>query len=165
MTSEAKSQSDILKPKHSKALLGVEGIRQKTKESVVFSLLKEKKRSGGTFKIAPSSSLQKVKEFLPHLRSANIKMQEELKSDPNKQTKYDIQNLDEESGRIIEMDLALYEDTDSDCSISSEDMRTEANNEVIDENNIKFPGGNFKSNLVQVIEKDQVEQENITIPV
>lgn len=86
--SEAGAHSDLLKPKHSKALLDVEGIRQKSKsfiyflssnkrfvliliqnvlhitfvakESVVFSLLKEKKRSGGTFKIAPSPSLQKV---------------------------------------------------------------------------------------------------------
>ncbi|XP_032784650.2 NOP protein chaperone 1 [Daphnia magna] len=165
MMSEAGAQSDLLKPKHSKALLDVEGIRQKTKESVVFSLLKEKKRSGGTFKIAPSPSLQKVKEFLPHLRSANVKMQEELESDPSLQTKYDIQNLDGEPGRIIEMDLALYEDTDSDCSISSENTGAEANIEVIDENNIKFPGGNFKSNLVQIVENDQVDQENITIPV
>lgn len=47
--------------------------------------------------------LLQVKEFLPQLKSANVKIQEELTSDPSKQTKYDIENVEGENGGIIEM--------------------------------------------------------------
>ncbi|XP_046452654.1 NOP protein chaperone 1-like [Daphnia pulex] len=161
MTSDLGSQDGLLKStRHSTALLDVEGSKVKTKENLVFSLLQEKKRSNGTFKIQPSLSLQRVKEFLPQIMKANVKVQEEILSDPNKKTIYDIQNIDGASGPVIEMDVALYEDTDSDCSVPSTNLGTETNHGPIDENNIKFPGSSVKSNLVEVIEKDYVEQKS-----
>ena len=57
--------------------------------------------------------------------------------------------------------MALYEDTD--CSISSANLGTETNHDPIDEKNIKFPGSNFKSNLVEVIEKDHEEHKSKTV--
>nr|CAH0112724.1 unnamed protein product [Daphnia galeata] len=161
MISDVSSQDGSLKStRHSTALLDVEGSKVKTKENVVFCLLQEKKRSTGTFKIQPSISLQKVKEFLPQIKRANVKVHEDIMNDPDKKTIYDIENIVGASGPVIEMDVALYEDTDSDCSISSANLGTETNHDPIDEKNIKFPGSNFKSNLVEVIEKDHEEHKS-----
>ena len=55
-------------------------------------------------------------------------------------------------------DLALYEDSDSDSSLTSS-SDTETTVGPINENNIKIPGSCLKSNLVEIVEDSQIEKE------
>lgn len=44
-----------------------------------------------------------VKEFLPQLEKANQEIQQEIVGNPDKQLIYDIQNVEDSKGPIIEM--------------------------------------------------------------
>ena len=61
--------------------------------SVIYSLLNEKKRSQGTCRIGPSAVLLEAKKFLPLLKEANSKLQEELKSLPLNPEKFNIEDV------------------------------------------------------------------------
>lgn len=44
-----------------------------------------------------------VKEFLPQIKRANVKVHEDIMNDPDKKTIYDIENIVGASGPVIEM--------------------------------------------------------------
>jgi len=90
----------------------------KRTSSVIYSLLNEKKRSQGTCRIGPSAVLLEAKKFLPLLKEANSKLQEELKIFPSDPEKFNIEHVNENQ-QHIEMDLAFFSESDSDSEISS----------------------------------------------
>ncbi|KAK2187171.1 hypothetical protein NP493_173g04000 [Ridgeia piscesae] len=70
-----------------------------------------------TFQVPPSSVLQQARHFLPQLASANAALEERLRTIPA--TQLDIENIDDCHGDIIEMNLALVQNEDSDSCDSS----------------------------------------------
>lgn len=133
----------------------------KSKERAVFSLLSEKQRTAGTFRIERSPLLNQVKMFLPKLEQANKAIEQELKDDPSVLQKYDIEHTEETSGPLIEMDLAVYEDdSDSDdiAVLDSTDDSSDSDLSIncpVDESNLKMPNNQKqkKCNLVQEIQQ------------
>ncbi|XP_078000973.1 uncharacterized protein LOC144453530 [Glandiceps talaboti] len=83
-------------------------------------LLKQKK----TYKASPSSVLQSVKDFLPMMASANRNLQDQLEHSAREE--FDIENVENHTGPLIEMDLAIFqENSDSDDSDSDFDLDSE----------------------------------------
>jgi len=128
----------------SRELLDIQGSKAKRKEAAVYSLLHEKTKTKGTFKIEPSSTLMLVKQFLPKIQQENARMLQEIESSLVNKSKFDIENVEDANKPVIEMDFSLYEDTD--CDSESEPETTE-----------KIPGLDTRSKLVQELNEENKE--------
>ena len=73
------------------------------KEAAVYSLLHEKTKTKGTFKIEPSSTLMLVKQFLPKIQQENARMLQEIESSLVNKSKFDIENVEDANKPVIEM--------------------------------------------------------------
>ncbi|KAL9555641.1 hypothetical protein MBANPS3_002263 [Mucor bainieri] len=89
-----------------------------------------------TFPVGQSDILSRVQAFLPQLKNANEQLE---KADPSK---LDIENVDEEEGQYIEMNLGLgvYEEkkpgqSDSEDEDSDEEKLIIPNNAPVDKSN------------------------------
>lgn len=103
-------------------------------EKAIFSLLSEKKRNAGTFKLEPSRTLKLVKQFLPEMQLANSRLQQDIQNNPEGgKTKYDIENTEGTQGPLIEMDLALYTESESNVDIFSDSSAFSTESEPDDE--------------------------------
>ncbi|XP_070557929.1 NOP protein chaperone 1-like [Ptychodera flava] len=83
-----------------------------------------------TFKPGPSSVLQSVKDFLPVLSTANHELEKKMENIPR--SEFDIENVDNFSGPVIEMDLALFKE-DSDQSDSDYELDSDENHKSNDD--------------------------------
>ncbi|XP_064633319.1 NOP protein chaperone 1-like [Lineus longissimus] len=70
-----------------------------------------------TYRSKPSSVIGDVRAFLPMIAKANVIMQEELKTDPNK---FDIEAEEDGEGPLIQMDMAMVLQEGSDSSDGSD---------------------------------------------
>uniref|UniRef100_A0A8C4RE95 NOP protein chaperone 1 n=1 Tax=Erpetoichthys calabaricus TaxID=27687 RepID=A0A8C4RE95_ERPCA len=105
-----------------------------------------------TEKITRSNVLDRLQNFLPQMAQANEKLKTEMKKAPAGQ--FNIENIDDSSERIIEMDVALVELSDSECDdtedSSSEDESSELDSE--EEGNLRIPGNQKKKAKIEVMD-------------
>uniref|UniRef100_F6UZJ9 Uncharacterized protein n=1 Tax=Monodelphis domestica TaxID=13616 RepID=F6UZJ9_MONDO len=120
-------------------------------------LIGSKGKSTGlqTVRVEPSSVLERVKNFLPHIEQANKKLREEIASGPP--GLFSIENVDDSLEKIIEMDVAVVEMSSSD----SEDLSSGEGSESEDENsitgevtteNIKLPKPGGRKGKIEVLD-------------
>jgi len=134
-------------PNTSRELLDIKGSNAERKDLAVYSLLQDKTKRKPTFKMQPSTKLQLVKQFLPQLKQDNDRIFQEIDSFPINKSKFDIENIDNTDGPLIEMDLLPYEEPDSDSESSLSDSA---------ETKIKIPGSpKIKSGLVQEVQENE----------
>ncbi|RNA22012.1 hypothetical protein BpHYR1_046538 [Brachionus plicatilis] len=167
-TQESK-QSTTLKSPEKRAWLEVNKI-EKYKPFLINKL--------ETKKFKPSSTLSKVRDFLPMLKQSTDKLLEEYKENPDQ---VNIENVDDEQEHI-EMNLALVAQSDSDSDEQEESEGSEGQNESgsdssadsIDDLNLGFKVRDpnkvkklnldskktpIRKDLIQVVNDDQ-EQNN-----
>jgi len=139
--------NDNTSPKTSRELLDIIGTKAEKKDLAVYSLLQDKTQRKPTFKMPPSSKLQLVKQFLPQLQLDNQRIFKEIETFPVNKSKFDIEDVENTDGPLIEMDLLPYEEPDSDSESCSSDST---------ETSIKIPGlSDIKSDLVQEINQNE----------
>ncbi|KAM4677414.1 NOP protein chaperone 1 [Discoglossus pictus] len=101
-----------------------------------------------------SSILDRVQNFLPQMAQANETLSKEMEINPA--SAFDIEHVDEEEGKIIEMNVALVELSDEDSSedeaetSSGESSDSDLEGEVT-EDNIKLRQ-NVKKGKIEVLE-------------
>nr|XP_023394874.1 uncharacterized protein C12orf45 homolog isoform X2 [Loxodonta africana] len=96
--------------------------------------------------------LDQVQTFLPQMAQANEKLRKEIAAAPPGQ--FDIENVDETVGKIIQMDVALFEMNQSD---SKEENSSEESSQDSSENS-------SESEDEEVSIPDQVTIDNIKLP-
>ncbi|XP_054608396.1 uncharacterized protein C12orf45 homolog [Dunckerocampus dactyliophorus] len=107
-----------------------------------------------TERVPPSSVMGRLQSFLPQIAEANQKLKQQMEG--SSAAHFDIENV-EEAEKVIEMDVALVELSDSedeeDASASDEDSHDESD---LTEENFKLPGhnrGNKDKINIQVVEQ------------
>ncbi|XP_003405687.1 NOP protein chaperone 1 [Loxodonta africana] len=105
-----------------------------------------------TVRIERSPLLDQVQTFLPQMAQANEKLRKEIAAAPPGQ--FDIENVDETVGKIIQMDVALFEMNQSD---SKEENSSEESSQDSSENS-------SESEDEEVSIPDQVTIDNIKLP-
>nr|XP_057934066.1 uncharacterized protein C12orf45 homolog [Doryrhamphus excisus] len=108
-----------------------------------------------TERLPPSSVMERLQSFLPQIAEANQKLKQQMEGSPA--AHFDIENV-EEAEKVIEMDVALVELSDSegeeDASESDEDSDEESG---LTEQNLKLPRhnrGNKDKINIQVVEQN-----------
>ncbi|XP_071486621.1 uncharacterized protein [Diadema antillarum] len=126
------------------------------------------------YKMGPSSVLNRVKSFLPELERANQQLDARLEKGSTPED-LDIENVDECSGPIIEMNLALCEredgssdddDDDSDADSESDDSEDEChlhhNSAEINPQTLKLPGSRKSKSGRTLIQEMEGSKSNST---
>ncbi|KAM8884813.1 NOP protein chaperone 1 [Synchiropus picturatus] len=103
-----------------------------------------------TERVPQSSVLSRLQSFLPQMAEANERLKQQIAECPNGQ--FDIECV-EDAKRVIEMDVALVElsESESDYEDSSESSEDESS---ITEQNLKLPGHKRSKNKpsIQVVD-------------
>ncbi|XP_069048995.1 NOP protein chaperone 1 [Lepisosteus oculatus] len=108
-------------------------------------------KSGGTLqtvKVPRSNVLDRLQCFLPQMAQANEKLRQQMESSPA--NLFDIENIEESSDKVIEMDVALVELSDSgsepeEDSSDEEGSESESEGETeITEDTLRLPGSQRK---------------------
>ncbi|XP_007946433.1 NOP protein chaperone 1 [Orycteropus afer afer] len=120
-----------------------------------------KKSSLQTVRIERSPLLDQVQTFLPQMAQANEKLRKEMAAAPP--GRFDIENVDETLGKIIQMDVALFEMNQSDSKEeASSEESSEDSSESEDEDvsipcevtidNIKLPNSEGGKGKIEVLD-------------
>ncbi|KAF7662758.1 hypothetical protein LDENG_00228680 [Lucifuga dentata] len=110
-----------------------------------------------TERIPRSSVLERLQNFLPQMAEANEKLKQQIEQSPA--VHFDIESV-EDAKRIIEMDIALVELSESDSDSVDNEETSESEEETdsrqeseITEQNLKLPGDKTKKKAnIQVLE-------------
>ncbi|XP_009084653.4 NOP protein chaperone 1 [Serinus canaria] len=110
-----------------------------------------------TVKVPRSNVLDQVQSFLPQLAQANDELKRKMVTAPAHQ--FDIEHLDSETEKVIEMNVAVVELSDSDIDeellTSEDDSESDEDDSVIDEvtvDNIKFPKQKGEKGKIEILD-------------
>jgi len=146
-------------PMSSQDLMNVGSDIPPTKNLFLLSLINKHKTGSGkpsTFKAPRSQLLQRVKDFLPEMQTAEELLNIRVKADASS---VDIENIDDDDVQYIEMDIALVENaiivsSDSECSDSSSESESDDDNATyaeITEHNLRTDIANKKKHKIEVL--------------
>ncbi|XP_076968006.1 NOP protein chaperone 1 [Tamandua tetradactyla] len=126
----------------------------------------EKNSTLQTVRVERSPLLDQVRTFLPQMAQANEKLRREMATAPP--GRFDIENVDGTLGRIVQMDVALFEMSQSD---SKEDDSSEESSESEGEddslpyevniNNIKLPNSQGGKGKIEVLDSPASKKKEI----
>ncbi|XP_071407146.1 NOP protein chaperone 1 [Pithys albifrons albifrons] len=111
-----------------------------------------------TVRMPRSSVLDRVQSFLPQMAQANDELRRKMKTAPAHQ--FDIENLDSATEKVIEMNVAVVELSDSDTDeeiLTSEDDTESEDDSVTDEvtiDNIKFPKQKGEKGKIEILDSN-----------
>ncbi|XP_078531162.1 NOP protein chaperone 1 [Lissotriton helveticus] len=126
---------------------------------LINSKLVKKNASSAIVAIPRSSVLGRVQDFLPKMAQANEKLQNEMATAP--MNHFDIENLDDASADIIEMNVAVVElsgseDSDAEEESSSEETGSESEDDwtigEVTMDNIKLPKTSEKKGKIEILD-------------
>ncbi|XP_075407169.1 NOP protein chaperone 1 [Tenrec ecaudatus] len=117
-----------------------------------------------TVRIERSPLLAQVQSFLPQMAQANEKLRKEMAAAPP--GRFDIENVDETLGKIIQMDVALFETSPSDAqgeqsseeesaqegAASSSDSEDGDSDGEVTEENLKLPHSAGGQGKIEVLD-------------
>ncbi|XP_017660327.1 PREDICTED: uncharacterized protein C12orf45 homolog isoform X1 [Lepidothrix coronata] len=109
-----------------------------------------------TVRMPRSSVLDRVQSFLPQMAQANDELKRKMITAPAHQ--FDIENLDSATEKVIEMNVAVVELSDSDTDeemLTSEDDSESEDDSVSDEvtiDNIKFPKQKGEKGKIEILD-------------
>ncbi|XP_064510933.1 NOP protein chaperone 1 [Pseudopipra pipra] len=109
-----------------------------------------------TVRMPRSSVLDRVQSFLPQMAQANDELKRKMLTAPAHQ--FDIENLDSATEKVIEMNVAVVELSDSDTDeemLTSEDDSESEDDSVSDEvtiDNIKFPKQKGEKGKIEILD-------------
>ncbi|KAM9328043.1 NOP protein chaperone 1 [Pholidichthys leucotaenia] len=137
------------------------GIREKL-------LLRAKPGRLRTDRVPRSSVLERLQRFLPQMARANERLKQRMEEAPA--GLFDIENV-EEAEKIIEMDVALVELSESDGDSEEDEMTSQSEQESdssddddgskITEQNLRLPGSNVKRKKVDIQVLDQQGESDV----
>ncbi|XP_010968759.1 uncharacterized protein C12orf45 homolog [Camelus ferus] len=125
-----------------------------------------------TVRIERSPLLDQVQTFLPQMAQANEKLRKEMAAAPPGH--FNIENIDETLGKVIQMDVALFEMNQSDsqeedCSEENSQDSSEDSSESEDEDdstssevtidNIKLPHSEDRKGKIEVLDSPASEEK------
>ncbi|KAM5287913.1 NOP protein chaperone 1 [Ctenodactylus gundi] len=121
-----------------------------------------------TVRVERSPLLDQVRNFLPQMAQANEKLRKEMEVAPP--GCFNIENIDETLGKVIQMDVAMYEMNDSDSGEEdSSEESSEASSESEDEDdsiaqevtvdNIRLPNSEGGKGKIEVLDGLPSNQE------
>ncbi|XP_017593213.1 PREDICTED: uncharacterized protein C12orf45 homolog [Corvus brachyrhynchos] len=115
-----------------------------------------------TVKLPRSSVLDRVQSFLPQMAQANDELKRKMVTAPAHQ--FDIEHLDSETEKVIEMNVAVVElsdsDTDEELLTSEDDSESDEDDAVTDEvtiDNIKFPKQKGEKGKIEILDSKENE--------
>ncbi|KAM4901826.1 NOP protein chaperone 1 isoform 2-T2 [Sylvia borin] len=101
--------------------------------------------------------LDQVQSFLPRMAQANDELKKKMVTAPAHQ--FDIEHLDSETEKVIEMNVAVVElsdsDTDEELLMSEDDSESDDEDSVTDEvtvDNIKFPKQKGEKGKIEILD-------------
>lgn len=110
-----------------------------------------------TVKVPRSNVLDRVQSFLPQMAQANDELKRKMVTAPAHQ--FDIEHLDSETEKVIEMNVAVVElsdsDTDEELLTSEDDSESDEDDSVTDEvtvDNIKFPKQKGEKGKIEILD-------------
>ncbi|XP_027746263.1 uncharacterized protein C12orf45 homolog [Empidonax traillii] len=108
-----------------------------------------------TVRMPRSSVLDRVQSFLPQMAQANDDLERKMITAPAHQ--FDIEHLDSATEKVIEMNVAVVElsDSDTDEMLTSEDDSESEDDSVTDEvtiDNIKFPKQKGEKGKIEILD-------------
>ncbi|KAM6293310.1 LOW QUALITY PROTEIN: NOP protein chaperone 1 [Porphyrio hochstetteri] len=109
-----------------------------------------------TVRMPRSNVLDRVQSFLPQMALANDELRKKMVTAPAHQ--FDIENLDSETEKVIEMNVAVVELSDSDTDeeiLTSEDESESEDDCTMDEvtiDNIKFPKQKGEKGKIEILD-------------
>ncbi|KAG7270680.1 hypothetical protein CRUP_030407 [Coryphaenoides rupestris] len=103
-----------------------------------------------TQKVPRSSVLDRLQSFLPQMSAANDKLMEQIEDSPA--GRFDIECVEDEAERVIQMDVALVElssseeeeEEEEEETSDEEDSSEEEEKREVTEKNLKLPGDRKK---------------------
>ncbi|XP_069085111.1 NOP protein chaperone 1 [Pleurodeles waltl] len=126
---------------------------------LINSKLIKKNASSPIAAVPRSSLLGRVQDFLPKMAQANQKLQNEMATAPVNH--FDIENIDDASADIIEMNVAVVElsgseDSDAEEESSSEETGSESEDDwaigEVTVDNIKLPKPSEKKGKIEILD-------------
>ncbi|XP_054242864.1 NOP protein chaperone 1 [Indicator indicator] len=144
-------------PAASRELLAV-GLRGGLEETLLISPKCSSKKATTlqTVRMPRSNVLDQVQSFLPKMAHANDELRRKMLTAPAHQ--FDIENIDSTTEKVIEMNVAVVEmsdsDTDEEILTSEDDWESEDDcifNEVTIDN-IKFPKQNREKGKIEILD-------------
>ncbi|XP_067998398.1 NOP protein chaperone 1 [Melanerpes formicivorus] len=144
-------------PAASRELLAV-GLRGGLEETLLISPKCSSKKATTlqTVRTPRSNLLDQVQSFLPKMAQANDELRRKMLTAPAHQ--FDIENIDSTTEKVIEMNVALVEmsdsDTDEEILTSEDDWESEEDyifNEVTTDN-IKFPKPKGEKGKIEILD-------------
>ncbi|XP_041282756.1 uncharacterized protein C12orf45 homolog [Onychostruthus taczanowskii] len=116
-----------------------------------------------TVKVPRSNVLDRVQSFLPQMAQANDELKRKMVTAPAHQ--FDIEHLDSETEKVIEMNVAVVElsdsDTDEELLTSEDDSESDEDDSVTDEvtvDNIKFPKQKGEKGKIEILDSKANEK-------
>uniref|UniRef100_G1NJU9 Uncharacterized protein n=1 Tax=Meleagris gallopavo TaxID=9103 RepID=G1NJU9_MELGA len=109
-----------------------------------------------TVRVPRSNVLDRVQSFLPQMAHANDELKRKMVTAPAHQ--FDIENLDSATEKVIEMNVAVVELSDSDTdeeNLTSEDDPESEDDCITDEvtiDNIKFPKPKGEKGKIEILD-------------
>nr|XP_030119028.3 uncharacterized protein C12orf45 homolog [Taeniopygia guttata] len=110
-----------------------------------------------TIKVPRSNVLDRVQSFLPQMAQANDELKRKMVTAPAHE--FDIEHLDSETEKVIEMNVAVVElsdsDTDEELLTSEDDSESDEDDSVTDEvtvDNIKFPKQKGEKGKIEILD-------------
>ncbi|XP_023785635.1 uncharacterized protein C12orf45 homolog [Cyanistes caeruleus] len=115
-----------------------------------------------TVKVPRSDVLDRVQSFLPQMAQANDELKRKMVTAPAHQ--FDIEHLDSETEKVIEMDICLmFYSSDRSavvCVCSEDDSESDEDDSVTDEvtvDNIKFPKQKGEKGKIEILDRKENE--------
>ncbi|XP_071584821.1 NOP protein chaperone 1 [Heliangelus exortis] len=144
-------------PAASRELLAV-GCRGGLEETLLIRSKRNSKKATSlqTVRMPRSSVLDRVQAFLPQMAHANDELRRKMVTAPADQ--FDIENLDSATEKVIEMNVAVVELSDSDTDeeiLTSEDDSESEDDCTTDEvtiDNIKFPKQKGEKGKIEILD-------------
>ncbi|KAM9293007.1 NOP protein chaperone 1 isoform 1-T1 [Morus bassanus] len=120
-----------------------------------------------TVRIPRSNLLDRVQSFLPQMAHANDELRRKMVTAPAHQ--FDIENLESATEKVIEMNVAVVELSDSDTDeeiLTSEDDSESEDDCIIDEvtiDNIKFPKQKGEKGKIEILDSkvNDIPQDHV----
>ncbi|XP_030623953.1 NOP protein chaperone 1 [Chanos chanos] len=106
-----------------------------------------------TTKLPRSNVLDRLQRFLPQIAQANESLRQQMESAPAGH--FDIECV-EETGKVIEMDVALVEMEDSGSDTEEVEDSSEEEDDEITVETLKLPGNKKRKANIQVVKSEGV---------
>ncbi|XP_040416174.1 uncharacterized protein C12orf45 homolog isoform X2 [Cygnus olor] len=139
------------------AARGSSGLRRLEETLLISSKRSSKKATTlQTVRMPRSNVLDRVQSFLPQMAHANDELRRKMVTAPAHQ--FDIENLDDTTEKVIEMNVAVVElsgsDTDEEILTSEDDLESgdDCTTDEVTIHNIKFPKQKGEKGKIEILD-------------